>query len=176
MAQQAAAHHRVGRVDRDVQWRQPVLQNPLHVPRLQVGECREVPVAEGEAVVVVPDVQRLPQPLRKAVHEAEVTPVGAAPDARRVELDPQGGVVRPLHVVLDGLPLRGAGQQHEALLGREELPIEEVRQLAPVDGEQLEAGGDPELGPDGIGMHGLHPNHVGIPLPWIRLASVDVLR
>jgi hypothetical protein len=117
MAQQAAAHHRIGRVYRDVEWREPVFENSLHVPRFQVGERREVAVPEREAVVVVADVQGFPQSLRKTVHEAEVTAVGAAPDAWGIELDAQGGVVGPFHVELHGLPIRGACQQHEALLG-----------------------------------------------------------
>jgi hypothetical protein len=52
-------------VDRDVQGRKAVLEDPRDVALLHVGERREVAVGEGEAVVVVADVQRLPQPLRQ---------------------------------------------------------------------------------------------------------------
>jgi hypothetical protein len=44
----------------DVQRRQPILEDPRDVALLHVGECGEVAVGEGEAVIVVAHVERLP--------------------------------------------------------------------------------------------------------------------
>src|SRR2546425_11273122 len=68
-----------------VQGRQPILDDALHVPGLQVRERREVAVAEGQPIVVVADVQRRPQAVRVPVDETEVAVVPATPDPRRLE-------------------------------------------------------------------------------------------
>ena len=107
--------HRVGGVHRDVERREPVLDDPLDVPRLEVGQRGEVAVAEREPVVVVADVEHFAQPLGKAVHEAEVAAVGAAADPRRLERDAQRLVERALDVELDLLAVRLADVQEELL-------------------------------------------------------------
>ena len=82
---QVAAHRGIGGVDRHVQGREPELDDPLDILRLEIGECGEVAVAEREPVVVVPDVQHVTQPVGQPIDEAEVTAVSAAPDPGRLE-------------------------------------------------------------------------------------------
>src|SRR6185369_7412595 len=43
----------------DIERRQPIFENPLEIALFQVREGREIPVGEGEPVVVVANVQRL---------------------------------------------------------------------------------------------------------------------
>ena len=64
-------------VDAHVQGRQPVFDDPLRVLLLEVGQGGEIAVAEGEPVVVIADVEHVPQPVRESVHEAEIAAVGA---------------------------------------------------------------------------------------------------
>ena len=75
------------RVHGDVERRQPVLEDARDVAILEVGERREVPVREREAVVVVANVERLPEALGQPLDEAELAAISAAADRGRLELD-----------------------------------------------------------------------------------------
>ncbi len=143
----------------DVQGRQPVLDDPLEVPRLQIRQSREVSVAERESIVVVPDVEDLPHALRVAVHEAEIAVVGTAPDAGRLECHAQREPLGALYVVLDLLPRWQLRPQHEAVVCGEELPVEKVLEVAIVDRNELGPGDETEGSAQGIGRHRLHTNH-----------------
>ena len=101
VAQQPAAHRRVGGVHRHVQRREAVLDDPLLVPGLQVREGREIAVAERQAVVVIADVERRPHRLRIPVHKTEVAVIGAAADTRGLERHPHRHPLGTLDVVLD---------------------------------------------------------------------------
>ena len=157
--QQPAADHRIGGVHRDVERRQPVRDDPLDVVRLEIGERREIAVAEREPVVVVADVQRLAKAGRIPLDEAEVAAVGAAADAGRLEREPHRLVQRPLDVELDLLAVGLADVEQKLLVGGEELPVQEILQLAAVDAHQLGAGSKTELCGDGIRLDGRHLDH-----------------
>ena len=73
-------------VHRDVQRRQPVLENPRDVALLDVRQRREVAVGEGQTIVVVAHVERLAQALGQPFDEAELAAIGAAANGRRLEL------------------------------------------------------------------------------------------
>jgi hypothetical protein len=64
VAQKVAAYGGIRRVNRHVQWRQPVLDNSTYVRRLEVGQGRKVSIPEGQAIIIITDVQDLPQPVR----------------------------------------------------------------------------------------------------------------
>ena len=137
---------------RHVEGRQPVFLDPVDVPLLQVGEGREVAIAEREAIVVVADVEDLPEPVRVSFHEAEVAPVGAAADPHRLHLDPHRKFLGTFDVVLDLFAIRVPDVQQERLVSGEELPVDEILDLPPADGEDLRAGAKAEFGPEGVGM------------------------
>ena len=168
--EEEATHHRIGAVDRHVERREPVLDDPLDVPRLQVGEGREVAVLEREAVIVVADVQRLAQTLGETVHEAEIAAVGAAADARPLEGDPHRHLEGALEVEFDLLAIRLADVEQEFLLGGEELPVEKIVEGTPIDGDELGPREETELISHRPGMDGGHADH-GIGLTALRRLS-----
>ena len=85
--------------------------------------------------------------------------VAAASDARRFERDTHRKAFRALDVVRDLLPRRHSGGEHEVVIRREKLPVEEVLQRPAVDGQELRSRGEPELGAKGVGRHRLDANH-----------------
>ncbi len=159
IAQQITANRRVRRVHRDVQRGEPVFDDPAHVLRLEIRQRGEVAVAEGEAVVIVPDVQDVTQAVGKPVHEAEIAAVGASPDARRLERNADRLAERALDVELDLFAAGTAHVQQEVLFGREEFPVQEVLELLPVDREQLGPGLQPELFADRFRLYRRHLDH-----------------
>ena len=163
--EQVAAHRGIGGVDRHVERREPELDDPLDVLRLEIGERGEVAVAEREPVVVVPDVEHVAQPVGQAVDETEVAAVGAAPDAGRLERDAQRLTERALDLELDLLAVRLADVEEKLLFGREEFPVQEVLELPAVHREQLRPLGEPELLCDRFGLYRRHSYHPSTPSP-----------
>jgi len=121
------------------------MADPLLVMRLQVGQRGEVAVTEGEAVVVVPDIEHVAEAVGQPIHEAEVAAVRAAADPGRLQRHAQGLVQRSLDIELDLLAVRLTHVQQEPLLGGEELPVEEVLQLSAVHRDELRARSEAEL-------------------------------
>src|SRR6266853_2210396 len=122
---------------------------------------------------LVADVQRRPQAVRVPVDEAEVAMVPATPDPRRLERHAHREPLGALDVVLDGLPRRQARLQEEAVLRREELPVEEVLERPAIDGQQLGSRRELQLAGDGVGRYRLHTNH-GTSLPFKDFVRPDV--
>jgi hypothetical protein len=89
ISEEIAADYRIGSVNRHVQGREPVLDDALDVVLLQVGEGSKVAVTERKPVVVIADVKHIAQSAGQPVNEAEITAIGAAPDSRRFERDPE---------------------------------------------------------------------------------------
>ena len=160
-------------MDRDIQRRQPVFDDALHVVGLQVGQRGEVAVAEREPVVVVPDVEDVTQAVGQPIHEAEVAAVGAAPNPRRLELYPDRLPQGTLDVELDLLAIGLTHVKQELFLGGEELPVEEILQLAAIDREKLRTFLEPQLGRDRIGMYRSYSDH---PAPVEELGRHTRLR
>ena len=169
--EQEATHHRIGAVHRYVQRREPVLDDSLDVPRLQVGEGREVAVLERETVVIVADVQGLAQSLGEAVHEAEIAAVGTAADARPLKGNAHWYFEGALQVEFDLLSVRLADVEQEFLLGGEEFPVEKVVEGAPIDGDELGPREETELISHRPGMDGGHADHGMGLTAWRRLSS-----
>src|SRR5688572_12493591 len=96
------------RVNRDVQRRESVLEDALEIPLLEVRERGEVAVREREPVIVVADVEGLPEPFRQALDKAELAAIGAAANRGRLEVDPHRFALGALDVVHDLLPIREA--------------------------------------------------------------------
>src|SRR5215207_10626444 len=129
----------------DVERREPVLENPRDVALLHVGERREVAVGEREPVVVVADVERLTQPLRKALDEAELALVRAAANHRRLELDAERLAFGPLDVVHDLLAAGELRLDDELVVRGEKFPVEEIGETAAVHRQELRPGDDADL-------------------------------
>ena len=159
IAEQPAPHDRVRRVNGHVQRGEPVLDDPLEIPRLQVGQRGEVAVAKREPVIVVPDVERLAHPLRVAIHEAEIAVVGAAPDPGWLQHDAHRQPFRPFDVILDLLPRGQPRPKHELLVRSQELPVEKVLEVPAIHLEQLGSWDEFEGGTQRVGCHRLYANH-----------------
>jgi hypothetical protein len=145
---------------RDVERRQPVLDDPGGVVRLEVGQRREVAVPERQPVVVVADVEHLADAVRVPFDEAEVTAVGAAPDAWRLDGDPHRLLDRAFDDDLERLiGPRLLEDEGELLVRRQKLPVEKVLELAAIHRIQLGAGYESELLADRIGLDTGHLDH-----------------
>src|SRR5437660_2943729 len=70
-------------------------------------------------------------------------------------------------------PRRQARRQEEAVVRREELPVEEVLERPAIDGQQLGSRREPQLAADGVGRYRLHANH-GTSLPFKDFVRPDV--
>ena len=82
----------VGGVDRDVERRQALRDDPLERGLVEIAERDVVAVQERQPEIVVLHVQTLAHALRKLVDEAEHALVGAGrdvPRARRLQLEPE---------------------------------------------------------------------------------------
>ena len=142
VAQHAGPHVGVGGVDAHVERGQAIGDDALQVQLGEASQRREVPVEEGEPVVVVLDVQALPQPGRQLEDEAELAVVVAG--AHLVE---QGGVhlgaqrlARALgdrQVEVEAAP---AHLDVEVGLVGQQLPLDDVARLVAIEGDDLVAG------------------------------------
>ena len=162
------------RVHRDVEGRQAILEDPRDVAVLEVRERREIPVGEGEAVVVIAYVERSPQARRQPFDEAELAAVGAAPDRRRLELHPERFPVGSLDVEGDRLAIGESALDRQLVVRRQELPIEEVGELAPVHRVELGAGHDPHGTGDRIGKDAADADHGGYSCARGKIAWRDL--
>jgi hypothetical protein len=88
IAQQIPADGWVRGVDRNVQRGEPVFDDSLDIAGFEVGKSGEVAVPERQPIVVIADVEHVSEPVRQAVDKAEITAVGAAADAGRLEGNP----------------------------------------------------------------------------------------
>ncbi len=127
--------------------------------RLEVGQRRKVAIAEGEPVVVIPDVEDIAKAIGQSVDKAEVAAIGTASNPGRLEGDPHGLSQRPLDLELDLLATRLTNMKRERLLGGKELPVEKVLQVAAVHRDKLGAGLEPQLRRNRIGLYCGYSDH-----------------
>ena len=132
-------------VDGDEERAQPLGEDALRVELGETGQRGEVPVEEGQAVVVVLEVQAPPHPLGQLVDEAERTMVVAGADPvedGRGDLDPERLAGRLLDPDQPGQRRAGATHQDaEVARVAEALKIDDVARLVPVQGQELVAHG-----------------------------------
>jgi hypothetical protein len=138
------AHVGIGCVHRDVEGREPLVEDPLEVGVGEVREGDEVPVHEREDVVVILDEELAAHALRVLVDEAEDAVVVAALRLPRLELRPERDAVladaldHPLHAV------HAADQDLQLLLGDLRPEVDLVMELHAVDLEEALAGNEAE--------------------------------
>ncbi len=138
----AVAQHRrpqlgIRRVDRDVQRRQALGDDPLEVGLGEPGQCREVPVEEAQPVVVVLEVQAAAHPLGQLVDEAELAVVVAGADAvehgaGHLRSERLAGQLGDRHLDLDAVARE---EQIDLGLVGPQLPFDDVTGDAPVEPE-----------------------------------------
>src|SRR5947209_6856238 len=87
VVQENSSRLEIRRMHGDVERAEPVLEYALDVFFLDVRERREIPVREGQAIVVVADIEIFSQARRQPLDETELAAVRAAADVRRDELD-----------------------------------------------------------------------------------------
>ena len=130
--------HGIGRVHGDVERREPEVDDALDLAVRQIGQRDVVPVEEGQPVVVVLDVEALPQTGRQLMDEAEHALVGARRDlGRRGRLALEAEVPPPL--ALEDDRARTAAPidvDREMLLAGLHVEVDEVAQLLPVHPEE----------------------------------------
>jgi hypothetical protein len=187
VAQHPAAHQRVGGVHRHVERRQPVPDDPVDVVLLEVGQRGEIAVAEGEPVIVVADVEHLPNAVGVPLHETEITAIGAAADPGRLDRHAEGFVDGALDFDLEFVGrLRGPEGKLEVLVSGEKLPIEKILELLAVDREQFGAFNQANGLADRVGGNFGDTDHVVVTRGgriraispyvycWTRLSACDV--
>ena len=127
---------RVDRVQRHVERREVLLGDPVDVGVAEVRERDEVALEEGQAVVIVAQVERAAKPLRQLRHEAERAAVAAGAHAiehgfgegeaprlpgRSRQLEPVGVTAVPDY------------RERRRLVVCEPLPVDDVSQGLAVD-------------------------------------------
>ena len=156
VAQHARPQLGIRGVDGDEEWAQPLGEDALRVELGETGQRGEVPVEEGQAVVVVLEVQAPAHPLGQLVDEAERTVVVAGPDPvedGRGDLDPERLAGRLVDPDQPGQRCTGATHQDaEVARVAEALEIDDVARLVPVQGQELVAHG--QSGPGCRRRHG----------------------
>ena len=154
VAQHSPAQLELGRVDRDVQWAEPLLLEPLPVVLAEVGQRDEVAVQEGEPIVVVLQIERAAQSFWQPLEEAEEA--GVVADARAVEgvvreLDAERLVDRFLELDDARLAVVDHVQRDEAVGGLEAV-VELVARRFAVDPQHAVAGLQPRLLRERVGL------------------------
>ena len=137
VAQHVGPQIGIGGVDGDEEGAQPFGQDALGVELGEPGERGEVPVQEGQPVIVVLQVQAAPHTLRQLVDETEGTVVVTRTDTvehRRGDLHPERLAGGLLDAHRAGHRRPGAAH-HDPGIRRvgESLEVDDVARLVPVN-------------------------------------------
>jgi len=146
VAQQAGADLGVGGVDRHEEGAQPLGQHPLEVHLGEPGEGGEVPVEEGQPVVVVLHRETAAHAFGQLMDEAELAVVVAGPDAvedRRRDLDAEGfaGLLADRHREGVRHPATADDEVQFGLVHQEAV-LDDVTGRATVEREELITGAE----------------------------------
>ena len=144
VAQHFVAHERVGCMNRNVERRQILGDDPLQVGFGKAGEGREISVQERQAVIVVFEVEASPHAFRQLVDETELTVVVAgayAVEYSRVHLDTEVLAVFFSNVEVE---LQTSAVDRQADLGviGEHAVFDDVADRLTVDSRQQVANGN----------------------------------
>ena len=152
IVQQLAPHTDLGRMDRHVQRRQPLVADASPVGLAQVGQRQEIAPHERIAIVVVEDVQARPQTARQAADEAELAVVVALADAARHGLDQaqRGGLERLRWPQREAFAV--AVDDHAPGFWQLELQVDKVARDEVVDGYQAVSAFHSKAGKRRIGI------------------------
>jgi len=120
-------------VNRDVERRKTLVEDPLELRLAQVGQRDEIPVHEREDVVVVLDEELAPHALRVLIHEAEDAVVVAALRLARLELHSERNAVLAHPFDLARGAVGRKDPQAEGLLRDLRAEVDFVMELDPVD-------------------------------------------
>jgi hypothetical protein len=156
--QQLGPHVAVGAMHGDVDGRELLVEHPLPVRLLHVGEGGEVPVEEGVAVVLVLHVKGLAHALRSLVDETEDAIVLAEVDLHHLRLDAEHLAGVAFHG--DAQHLLPAHHFHvEEFSAAVELEVQAIPDLLLVDAEDLVPGEYSGALRVGFRLDGSHLDH-----------------
>ena len=156
-AEQGMAQRGVGGVHRDVEGREPLLEDASEGVLGEIAQGDVVAVKERQPKVVVLHVEATPHPLRELMDEAEDALVGAGGDLagpRRVQF--QTEVSGAAHQGEAPAPARALHLHLQHLVARVKLEIDGVAQRLTVDGQQAIPGGQARRGGGRPRPHGGH--------------------
>jgi len=156
VVEQEAPQRRVGGMHGNVERAQALLHNPFKMGLRQVGQGDEMAVQEGQAVVVVPDIDRRPQVGRGLPDETEKAIVvtgfqGMEEVAGKVDPERLGGVFLDLAENL--FPLQSGDGQGQIALRAVVFDVDHVARDAAVDPLDPVAWPQAQLRRDAAGLH-----------------------
>ena len=146
-------------MNRDVERRQPVLENAGDVLFLDVRERGEIAVGKRETVIVVADVEIFTESGRKAFDETELAAVGAAANVRRLEGEAERLTIQPLQFVDDRFAVGLLRLDYELFFSGKKFPIEKIGDRAVVHREELRPGDNPDRFGDPSLLYSRYPDH-----------------
>src|SRR2546423_14296403 len=159
-------------VDRHVKRREPVFKDSLDVPLFHIRQCREIPVGERQAVVIIADVERFAQTGGESFDEADLAAVGATAHGWGDQGDAERFAIKPLELVDDLFAIRLARFDHQVFVSGQKLPVEEVGNGSSVHRLQLRSGKDPELRCDAVFLYSEYLDHSSSNLEPSRSKSI----
>ena len=122
----------------------PFLDDPCEVQLGEASESREVAIQEGESVVVVLEIERLPHAGRELVDEAELTVVVTclhAVEDRRIQADPYRLALALGNDELHDVAIAAHSEPRIRIIDQL-LVLDDVVGYDPVDGHQLITGAE----------------------------------
>jgi hypothetical protein len=90
VSQKKSPYIRIGSVNRDVEWAEPLPDNPIPVLPAEIGKGYVITMEKGEAIILVLEVKGGSETRRKLVHEAKKASVRARTDRKRLEFKTPG--------------------------------------------------------------------------------------
>lgn len=126
-------------MDRDVQGRNPFPDNPLDIPPAQVGQGDVIAVEKGKAVIIVLDIEGLPQIWRLLVNKAEDALI-AALSGPQLKFQPQIFLVVLFDFILQQLAGTGLHPDAHFLTGDVKVVVQDIPGLMTVEGEDAVSG------------------------------------
>ena len=132
-------------VDRDVQGAEALSDDPLEVGLREASEGGEVPIQEAQAVVVVLEIEALPEARRELVDEAELAVVVASAhlvEQSGLHVDPEG-LPRSLVDLQRELQATAPDIEHRVAIIHEKAPLDDVPRHLAVDRQDLVPNSNP---------------------------------
>jgi hypothetical protein len=154
-AEQRVPQLGIGRVDRDVERREALLEDPLERSLVEVAQRDVVSVQERQSVIVVLHVEAPTHSPGQLVDEAEDALVGARRDVarpRRCELEPEIGAA-PIESPRDSDAVALDGQL-EPLVAAVKVKVDHITEPVAVDRDDPIAGNEPRRGRGRSRSHG----------------------
>jgi hypothetical protein len=123
--EKAYSQFRLRRVNGNVKGREPLIDNPLHLGFIDVGQSQIIPEQERKPVILILYMKGLPHALRILVHEAKHALVFADQRLDRLEFEAEG---LPLASQKSDRAVLGTDSAPAADGSRSELKVDDIEQ------------------------------------------------